>query len=360
MKKGAPAPTSTESPITFARPVPPPPPPSAPPSLVAAARPVPAPAVVQRELPHATSAPAAANATPIKTYAGDFTERMGTMKASTATVLAAEQDAGPRAVQTQSEKTSRAGLLYAIAGGVLIIIAGVGAYMAYVRFVAPAAPVILAPTITAPIFVDERQSVSGSGTALTQTLMQSVARSIAQGSIRLLYLDSATTTNMSVFSALQLPAPGALLRNIDAAQSMAGVANVNGAQSLFFILSVTSYSDTFAAMLAWEPRMMRDLIRLFPPYAVQTVSVPVATSTAMLATTSPQTPAAAAAVTPAAPYASGFSDETIANHDVRAYRDTSGRDVFLYGYWNQTTLVIAHDAAAFTEILKRLATSRTP
>jgi hypothetical protein len=120
---------------------------------------------------------------------------------------------------------------------------------------------------------------------------------------------------------------------------MAGVVNAGGSQSPFFILSVLSYSNTFSGMLAWEKTMPRSLVRLFPPYPVASGST--------ASTSSPQATTVA-----------GFSDATIANHDVRVYRDEAGRSVFLYGYWNQMTLVIARDTAAFVEILKRLATSR--
>ena len=54
-----------------------------------------------------------------------------------------------------------------------------------------------------------------------------------------------------------------------------------------------------------------------------------------------------------------FHDEVVSNHDVRIYRDAAGKSILLYGYWNQFTLVIARDPAAFTEILGRLATSRS-
>jgi hypothetical protein len=129
---------------------------------------------------------------------------------------------------------------------------------------------------------------------------------------------------------------------------MAGVVSAGGNQSPFFILSVASFGDTFAGMLSWEPRMPRDLSKLFLPYPVSVA----ATST--VATTTSKDAAKTSLVSSAA-----FFDATIANHDVRVYRDSEGRDVLLYGYWNQTTLVIARDAAAFTEIVGRLATSRT-
>lgn len=84
--------------------------------------------------------------------------------------------------------------------------------------------------------------------------------------------------------------------------------------------------------------MSADLKTLFPPYPT------VASSTA--ATTTPSLKA-------------GFHDEVVSNHDVRVYRDEEGRSIVLYGYWNQTTLIIARDAAAFAELLGRLATSHS-
>lgn len=313
---------------------------------------------------------------PIETYAGDFTERMNTMQASTATVLAAEQDSAPMLVQARPSKFSRSSILYSIAGGILIIASGVGAYIAYTRYIASSAPVVLAPGAAAPIFVDDRKPVGGIGTALLQAIQQSVASQLASGSVRLLYLETATST--SVFSALQLPAPGVLLRNINAAQSMAGVVNTDGVQSPFFILSVSSYSNTFAGMLLWEKSMSRDLAKLYPPYPSPVVAESIATSTVATASTTPTvstssprvsssspqvtTPSVPASklVPPASAAVPAFFDATVANHDVRVYRDSAGRDVVLYGYWNQTTLVITRNAAAFSEIIGRLATSRTP
>lgn len=290
---------------------------------------------------------------PLETYEGDFLDRVRETRASTATVLAAEQDESPRArEQAPPEKISRKNLFYGIAGGALIIAGIVGAYFAYTRYLAASAPLVLAPSAAAPIFVDEREAVSGAGLALIQAIGQSVKRPLASGGVRLLYLEAATST--AVFSALRLSAPGALLRNIVIAESMAGVVNpapgsafgTGGVQSPFFILSVATFGDTFAGMLAWETAMPRDLIRLFPPFTLGLAGQFSATSTS--ATSTPLAP----------PVMPAFRDEVVANHDVRVYRDAGGKSVMLYGYWNQTTLVIARDPSAFTEIIGRLATSR--
>lgn len=286
----------------------------------------------------ATLMPRPSAAASLETYSGDFTKRVNETHASKATILAAEQDSAPPPELILPEKPSRSGLIYSIAGGLLLIVAAAGAYFAYGKYLSSTAPVLLAPRMTAPIFIDDREQISGTGPVLVQAIQQSVARPLANGTVRLLYLEAASSKG--VFAALEEPAPGSLARNINASKSMVGVVNVGGVQSPFIILSVTGYSETFAGMLLWEPKMPHDLSKLFPPYPQSSVG------TTTMATSSVQTVIA------------GFFDATINNHDVRAYRDTAGRDILLYGYWNRTTLVIARDADAYTEILSRLATSR--
>lgn len=292
------------------------------------------------------SPPEPARPSPIETYAGDFSDRMEETNASTATVLAAEQDAAPQ--KQSAPDVSRSGSIYIFAGIMLLVASGFGAYFAYVRYSASLEPIMLAPAVSSPIFVDEREQVSGVGTALLQAIEQSINRPLASGAVRFLYAENATgstsspqaNTDNGIFSALQTPAPDILLRNLNAAGSMAGVVSAGGNQSPFFILSVVSYGETFSGMLSWEPTMPRDLALLFPPYAV-------ASTTATVSTSSPQ-----------AIIAAGFRDEVVGNHDARVYRDAARRSILLYGYWNRSTLVIARDPAAFAEILRRLATSR--
>lgn len=312
-----------------------------PPSPTPAFRPVGSPSPAARpELPKQS---------PIETYASDFSKRMKETSASMATVLAAEQDAAFGVPQDAPEKPSRGNILYGIAGVILLVAGIAGASIAYMYYLKKGEPIILLPTVSTPIFVDEKEKISNeTPAAILQAIKKSVSHELAPHAVRLISLDSATTTDTSVFFALQLPAPGILLRNVNTKNNMAGVVNVNGTQSPFFILSVDSYGDTFAGMLSWEHSMPRDLAVLFPAYATPVPNTE-ATSTQATATSTPRT----------SPPAVAFRDEVVSNHDVRIYRDSAGRSVMLYGYWNQTMLVIARDPAAFVEILQRLATSRT-
>jgi len=300
---------------------------------------IPSPPVVLRPLTPA-SPPSPPVAT-LKTYAGDFSERMKETHASATTVLAAEQDSGPALVQSSQEAPSPRNMWYIGAGVILLLVGAVGAYIAYTQYQTALEPVALVPSVSAPIFVDERKQISNNGLAPLVAIQQSIAEPLARNAVRLLYM--ATTSDKSLFSSLPVSAPDILSRNVNVQGSMTGIVHVGDVQSPFFILSVLSYGDTFSGMLSWEPRMPRMLVALFPPYP-QTY--------APAATTTPSTVTSVTATTP------GFYDEVVGNHDVRVYRDQAGRSVMLYGYWNQTTLVIARDPAAFTEILGRLATAR--
>ncbi|MCX6787044.1 MAG: hypothetical protein NTY93_00780 [Candidatus Kaiserbacteria bacterium] len=315
---------------------------------------------------------------PLETYASDFSDRMKETRASAATVLAAEQDAAPH-IDQPAPNSSRGGFLYIFAGIILLIAGGVGAYIAYTHYSSSAQPepVILASVVPAPIFVDEREQIFGTGATLLSAIEQSITRPLAPNTVRLLYTENATSTDNSVFSALQVPAPNILLRNLNASDSMAGIVNAGGNQSPFFILSVVSYSDTFSGMLSWEPLMPHDFGTLFPPIipasstpalvstttsAFATTTVVTATTTKVASTTTPKIAAKIATTTTATSsipiFIAGFHDEVINNHDVRVYRDTANKSVLLYGYWNQTTLVVARDPAAFSEIVLRLASAR--
>ncbi|MFA7302659.1 MAG: hypothetical protein WC030_02835 [Candidatus Paceibacterota bacterium] len=291
---------------------------------------------------------------PVRTYADDFSGRVKEQKASVATVLAAEQDAtGPSG---ESVRESSVSTWLSIVGGVLLLgVSGVGIYYAYTIYVRDNTPVVLAPQITAPIFVNEQELVAGEGAVLLEAMQASLARPLASGAVRLLASPSATTTRKSLFVALSLAAPNILTRNIQGSESMVGIIHTEGEGSAFFLLSVVSYRDTFAGLLQWEPKMQRDLEPLFPPYPEPAlVAALAATSTVpaskpVPATTSPTVPA----------YVPTFRDEVIANYDVRVLRDAQGRSLVLYGYWNQENLIIARNAAAFTEIVGRLANART-
>jgi hypothetical protein len=311
---------------------------------------VPAPAPKPPVEPPAPKAPA--KPVPIETYSEDFRERLKETHASTATVLAAEQDAGPHEEpEPEAPPADTRSRWYIAASVLLLLLGGAGVYVAYSKYIVAVMPVAIGPLNNAPIFVDSSETVSGSGSALAQAIVQSIAKPLTPNTVRELRLVSATSTN--VFLSLGMPVPGIIARNVQEAGSMAGIVNAGGAQSPFFILSVDLYNATFSGMLAWEPTVQRDMKSLYPLYPA--ASPP----TSLLGTSTPSSAATSTATTSAPAIATKpvFRDEVVSNHDVRVYRDALGRSILLYGYWNPTTLIIARDPVSFGEILDRLATS---
>ena len=300
---------------------------------------------------------------PIHTYTTDFSDQVGATRVSTAGILAAEADARsvaplPTPLLMEYPRSRRRPVYIAAA----LVVLGAGAlFAAYARYVVNTSPVTLVMGPSVPIFVDEREAVSGHGALLMQALSQSVGHPLAAGAVRLVYDSTASSSEASLFNTLELPAPGILLRNINASGSMAGVVSAGSVQTPFFVLSVASYGDTFAGMLSWESSMVRALAQLYPAYAesLDVPAVSTATSTGGAVSATPSTAPAVTQVIAPPSTREGFADEVVGNHDARVYRDTAGRSILIYGYWNQTTLVIARDEVAFTAILARLASARS-
>lgn len=299
---------------------------------------------------------------PLRTYADDFTDRVASEGASRVSILAAEQDAGSHAAAPESADMTPVKKALIVGAGVFLLLVGAsGAYYAYTQYVAAHLPVPIISLSQAPIYYDEEEELSGEGSVLSNAIATAMGHPLGAKKVRLITSTSATTTRQGLFVALGLGAPSVLVRNIVGAESMFGMVNAGAGASPFFILEVASYNETFAGMLAWEPRMQRDLAVLYPLPIVPVVLPELVIATSTATSSAPRT-ATTSSSTPPMPtpptQTPGFRDEVVANYDVRVYRDSFGAVVLLYGYTDQRTLVIAKDIPAFTEIAGRLAASR--
>jgi hypothetical protein len=289
--------------------------------------PPPPPELPKKEPP---KAPKPIGAEPLHTYTDDFSTRIQSTKASTASILAAEQDAARPGFVVEK----RGNLLFIIGGVLLLALGASGVYVAYL-FMQKTAPVIIAPIESAAIFVNEREEITGMGKQLLQNIGSSAQKPLSENGVRLLYTHTATSTKKDVFHALELGVPNILSRNIEEENSMVGIVRVGGDQSPFFLLETASYTDTFAGMLSWEPRIAKDLAMLFPAHQAIVSASSTATSSPLV-----------------------FHDEVIANHDVRILRDSAKRSIVVYGYWDPFILIIARNEGAFSELINRIATSK--
>lgn len=322
----------------------------------------------RREIPQSNSIAEAAQIqkraggpSPLHTYQIDFAEHIKKTNASPLSVLAAERDAVRPEMPRETghpAHTSR----YIVLGILLLLLGGGGSYAAY-RYLAPEATTLFGTQVTSLIFADEQQEVFGSGATLQSAVLASMADPLSPGAVRILYTSTSTAeavtqqpvSGKEFIQALDLSAPDILIRNTYPESTFGIIAAGEGAYP-FFILKVASFESTFRGMLDWEASIGADLALFYPEHpstitATETIAeIIVATSTEASTTTS--TPAAPIAAIPT------FIDRTIANNDVRILLDPEGRSILLYGYRDKTTLIIARDAAAFTEIVQRLGATR--
>jgi len=386
-------PVFTAPPAPLVSPIITPPVAPAPPVFAPAPNPFPPPAPLPRPAPEAPAivkVPVGPmlrpeqNLSPIHTYKTDFSDKVDTDKASAFSVLAAQADSGQTSTSARGgPKNGQRNIIFVIVGVMLLLVAGVGAYVAY-TYVNSHKVVSLAPTVPSLVFADDRQKVSGEGAILMQALADSAGSALGDGQVRILYLTESSTTQQKsiieqplpggvLFGALQLPAPDILLRNIGP-ETTVGIVHAGDETRPFFILRVLSYESTFAGMLTWERTMQNDLSLLYPLYPAPVAPTPVvivatttATTTTATSTTKSKAKAKPVATTtpvvipPPAPIivAPHFVDEVASNHDVRALKDGNNRTILLYGYRDKETLIIARDEASFAELVNRLAATRT-
>ncbi len=332
---------------------------------------VPAPAPVPTPIAPRPPTPKPQAAAPFHSFSTDFKDRTEATKSSSFSVLAAGLDAG-QAVASRTEVTrgERPPILILVAGVALLVFGLGGAYAAYLYIGARHEVPVITLSVPSLIFADEYKKVEGTGGALLQALATVASEQLAPGTAVVTYIGQPATGETGTLAgspapggvlikALSLSAPDLLLRNIEESSTV-GVINEGGDTRSFFILRVSSYERTFAAMLTWEPLMVREIGVLYPMYpddlpepSVDLSLVATSTATTTLATASSTVPVMPS--TPPPVTVSGrFVDAVVANRDVRILRDSRGRSIMLYGYADRETLIIARNEAAFAALLVRL------
>lgn len=299
-------------------------------------------------------------------YSTDFKDKVSDTKASSFSVIAAQQDAAKTA-PTRIPSKSRLPIIQVFVGVILLVLASGGAYALYLYIGARQAVPAITLSVPSLIAADEYKKIEGSGTELMRVLAMVASEPLVTGNALVTYVAQPATGEPGVIAGtpapggvlikeLGLQAPDLLLRNIDEASTV-GVIHEGGENRAFFVLRVSSYERTFAGMLTWEPLMERELGLLYPLYPEDVVSqesaVDLSASTTPTASSTPPKVLAAPAVSLVR-----FADAIVANRDVRVLRDSRGRSLVLYGYADKETLIIARNEAAFASLITRLAAKK--
>jgi hypothetical protein len=91
--------------------------------------------------------------------------------------------------------------------------------------------------------------------------------------------------------------------------------------SLFILISVKDYAESYAGMLIWEKDMPKDLGEIFK------VSSSLSSTTSL------------------------FTDEAIKNKDLRVLKDQNKNTVLLYSFVDKNTLLITTNEDVFSALL---------
>lgn len=281
---------------------------------------------------------------PIETFKTDVAEYVRDNKVSTVQVAAAEearraQEEKPVVVQRGTSVGTRVALM--VVG--LLLIAGAGGALTYTYYTQRTLPAAENPT--APfIAVDETVPVILTPNEASGDILQALTSAknnvkLSLGLVAQLQPSTGTTSiGAQTFFAAAVPhMPASLLRGLGN-QYLMGVHSYDVNQP-FMLLSVDSYEQGYAGMLAWEKTMQQDLSPLFSYSPVTTASSTTQTAPQVLTST--------------------FADSIVHNHDARVILNNSGNIVFLWTFLNRTTILITTNPNTVDEVLSRQKTAPT-
>ncbi len=320
--------------------------------------PTPTPAAAPAPLAPEPPKPEEGGVKPLQTYRGDIESVVQDKNVSVLSIATAEaqrrgtqqmgsQEPGSHA-PAQSSWLKTAGL-YTLG---LLLLAGASGALAYI-LQRPTSVNTPQAIVTPFIAVDDTKDITISADTTRLSLMSSLtaakdSTSLALGLISRLLVTVASTTPsgpvlqavdaQSFFSLIAPNMPPALVRTIRPTYLL-GV-HIFSTNAPFLIMSVDSYEQAYAGMVAWEPYMQQDLAPLFnTPAKIHIPEEGLASSTPSADSKFIQT---------------GFVDSIVENHDARVIQNGTGDISLLWTFLDRNTLVVATNGTTVREIISRL------
>ncbi|MDQ5955348.1 MAG: hypothetical protein QG621_351 [Patescibacteria group bacterium] len=279
---------------------------------------------------------------PIQTFNTDVGEYVKDNKVSAVQVMAAEatrraEEEKPIVVKSG---TSTGVKVVLVCVGLLLLVGAGGAlaYTYYTQRTLPAAENPSAPFIAVDEVVPLTILPNESSADILQSL--TTTKNTVQLSLGLIAQLAITTGTTSIaaqpfFAATTPRMPASLLRTLGT-QYLIGVHSYDVNQP-FILLSVDSYEQGYAGMLAWEKTMQQDLAPLFNYAPVNANSSQTQTAPQILS--------------------SSFADSIVHNHDTRVVTNSAGSIVFLWTFVNRSTILITTNPGTIDEVLSRQKTA---
>jgi len=286
----------------------------------------------------------------IRTFQGDVADALHKQNESLVSIQRSEQAVKearkvftpPKTPEELAQNQSNKKLLLLLVGSLILV--GLGgsvswyAYQGYITKTAlPTIEQIPNRLITSTKMINVDTSTLSRETFINK-IKDERAQDISDGAIIQIQLQkqiATTTTFISTrdfLNLLESRASGSLLRSFNPIfmLGLLGAKPVNvgdgGLVHTFILVKLDSFDNAFPGMLDWEKNLRDDLLPIFA-------------SEATFATTSPTTL---------------FSDITIQNKDARILKDSSGRTVLLYSFFDNKMLIITDTEISLKTIVGRL------
>ncbi len=312
---------------------------------------------------------AASILSPLRTYERDVADMIRKQQTSVVTVKLAEKKKEEiirqGSASSVAEHYTRNALLAILAIALIAVGIALFGFMYYLRAKSAVVPQDKTPLASTIIPSDAERQINLTGLSydtLTRLFSDFVKEPHADDSIthiRVVSQDTAGLTEATpelFFAAVAPRAPSSLTRAFGTTL-FAGVYSLN-TQYPFLIITVDSFNNAFAGMLAWEKNMYADLGPLFhKDDADQHTSAPIIIN-ALATTTSSTTPALPVAPPPTIVPKENFEDAIIKNKDARVLRDSRDRILLIYSFIDERTLLITDSEQSFDEMITRLTTAK--
>ena len=273
---------------------------------------------------------------PIRTYRSDVASEIRQKNISGLDIALAEQRKNRANGTVVTPETSNTALYGAIAIVLLLFVVGVGGYFFFVHSNEPVTQTgQIAPESI--LFADSKTTTDLSGIKNHTELVSAVQKAITSST-------SGPNTLSSVSFSLKNPAgeriltasefieaaaphvPGALTRATEG-PFMTGTYNATQ-KSPYLLLRVDSYQSAYGAMLEWENALNADMLPLFGK------SLPNKNEPLI------------------------WKDDMLRNTSLRREQGGDGKDILLYSFLDDHTLLITTSDVVFYELLARLHTPR--
>lgn len=289
----------------------------------------------------------------IRTFQGDVASALHKQNESLVSIQRSEQAvrevrkvfATPRSAEEIAREESNKKLIFLLIGSLVLIalssVIGWYAYKGYITKTALPAPEQIPNRLLTSSDEVRIDASRLSREAFILSMGTETEKSVPAGTVVQIQLQKPTATTTAIITTqdllnlLESRAPGSLIRSLNPVFMLgllggemvsANATSTDRTNHVFLLIKLDSFDNAFPGMLEWEKSMRDDILPIFA-------------SPETLATTSPT---------------AIFSDLIIQNKDTRVLKDSTGRIVLLYSFFDNNMLIMTDNETSLKNLVGKL------